>query len=359
MNGPREHDQAVERLLRQSLDTPPRGGVTDACLDAETLAAWTAGSLSGAALEDVQLHVADCPRCQEIAGTLARLSSVAPHPEPAVSSRRWLAWFVPLATATAALAIWLAVPGNVAQPPTSRELDRFEQAPPSPPAEAPVSRDRATPEQKVERREAAAPPPGEPAAPVPAEPSVSEAERSSAASQLKQEPAPAAASPDSKEAAASSDLAKNRVEAARAPAAVPTPAPAAAPTAVAASRAAVAAVASDVIMSPDPAVRWRIIGSAVQHTSNGGSTWEAVSTGFPAELTSGAAPAATVCWLVGRNGVVLLTMDGQTWRRVAFPEAVDLSAVRTVDAGGRVATVSTTDGRTFVTTDAGATWALR
>jgi hypothetical protein len=37
----------------------------------------------------------------------------------------------------------------------------------------------------------------------------------------------------------------------------------------------------------------------------------------------------------------------------------DLSGVRTVDAGGRVASVSTADGRTFVTTDAGASWVAR
>ena len=61
--------------------------------------------------------------------------------------------------------------------------------------------------------------------------------------------------------------------------------------------------------------------------------------------------------LAGRpRGVVLLTTDGRTLRRVPFPEMTDLSAVRTVDAGGRVASVSTADGRTFVTTDAGATW---
>ena len=112
-------------------------------------------------------------------------------------------------------------------------------------------------------------------------------------------------------------------------------------------------------VSPDPAVRWRILGAAVQHSSNGGSTWDAAAVGVTSELTAGTAPSATVCWLVGRNGVVLLTMDGRTWRRVPFPEITDLSGVRTVDAGGRVASVSTADGRTFVTIDAGATWTSR
>jgi photosystem II stability/assembly factor-like uncharacterized protein len=58
--------------------------------------------------------------------------------------------------------------------------------------------------------------------------------------------------------------------------------------------------------------------------------------------------------VVGKAGAVLLTTDGVTWRRVAFPEMADLSAVRATDA--RSATVSTVDGRMFTTTDGGETW---
>jgi len=79
-----------------------------------------------------------------------------------------------------------------------------------------------------------------------------------------------------------------------------------------------------------------------------------VPTGIAAVLTAGAAPTTTVCWVVGRGGVVLLTTDGRTWRRVAFPEMTDLSAVRATDA--RTASVSTADGRIFSTSDGGATW---
>jgi photosystem II stability/assembly factor-like uncharacterized protein len=52
--------------------------------------------------------------------------------------------------------------------------------------------------------------------------------------------------------------------------------------------------------------------------------------------------------------VVLLTIDGRSWRRVAFPDATDLSAVRATDA--RTASVSTADGRIFSTSDGGVTW---
>jgi photosystem II stability/assembly factor-like uncharacterized protein len=118
-----------------------------------------------------------------------------------------------------------------------------------------------------------------------------------------------------------------------------------------------AEVAAIEIISPDPMVRWRIAGSTVQRSTNGGAGWEPQSTGTATELTAGAAPSPMVCWVVGRGGVVLVSTDGRSWRRVAFPEMTDLSAVRARDA--RSASISTADGRTFSTTDAGATWAPR
>jgi photosystem II stability/assembly factor-like uncharacterized protein len=110
------------------------------------------------------------------------------------------------------------------------------------------------------------------------------------------------------------------------------------------------------ITSPDPSVRWRIGGdlSVLEHTTNGGTTWEAASIGARVDLTAGASPSPSVCWLVGRGGVVLLSTDGRTWRRMPFPEMTDLTAVQADDA--RPATVSTADARKFRTTDGGLTW---
>ena len=350
MDSPGEREQTVERLLRQSLGTPQRGGVTDACLDAETLAAWTTGGLTGSALEAVQLHVADCARCQSLAGTLARISTTIPLAEPVRPSRYWLAWFIPLTAAAAAVAVWFAVPGNLGRPVSDTELARVGGSAPAPP-----------PRADVEAKKDAVQAPNEPAAPPATDrreglvsPSAAPAaESAEARSKSDAAPQPARQEPALEGAAAKQE----------APSAAAPPAAAAAPLAerasVARSALSTANIAAPDIVSPDPAIRWRILGAAVQHSSNGGSTWEAAPVGVAAELTAGAAPAATVCWLVGRNGLVLLTTDGRTWRRVPFPEMTDLSAVRTVDAGGRMASVSTTDGRTFVTTDAGATWSPR
>ena len=50
----RDRDESMERLLRQSTDAPQDSGITDACLDAEALAAMIDGGLSGPALDAAQ-----------------------------------------------------------------------------------------------------------------------------------------------------------------------------------------------------------------------------------------------------------------------------------------------------------------
>jgi photosystem II stability/assembly factor-like uncharacterized protein len=80
------------------------------------------------------------------------------------------------------------------------------------------------------------------------------------------------------------------------------------------------------------------------------------ATGVATVLVAGASPARAVCWIVGRAGVVLLSVDGATWQRRSLPEAVDLIAVRASDA--RSAVVTAIDARQFATADGGATWTL-
>jgi photosystem II stability/assembly factor-like uncharacterized protein len=78
--------------------------------------------------------------------------------------------------------------------------------------------------------------------------------------------------------------------------------------------------------------------------------------GTAGQLTASSA-AADVCWVVGRAGLVLRSIDGRTWQRITFPEMTDLSSVRATDA--RTASISTADGRTFSTANAGQTWMER
>ena len=109
----------------------------------------------------------------------------------------------------------------------------------------------------------------------------------------------------------------------------------------------------------DASARWRVVdGRTVQRSLDAGATW---ANQYSAEdgvmLTAGAAPTPTVCWLVGRAGVIVLTTDGRDWQRVKFPEPVDLTAVTSTDA--RTATVTTANGRRFLTTDGGRNWTPR
>lgn len=102
-------------------------------------------------------------------------------------------------------------------------------------------------------------------------------------------------------------------------------------------------------------VRYRILATGiVERSETGGASWERIVIEPPAFLTAGVAPSSTVCWLIGRGGVILLSTDGVRFTRVRFPDTSDLTSIRAADA--RTATVTTTDGRTFATADGGTTW---
>lgn len=316
---PRGRDETVDRLMRRTLGATKASAVTGACLDAETLAAWMDGGLSGAALDAARLHVADCARCQALVGTFARLDRALPPMAAAPrAARRWLAWLVPIAAAAAAVTLWIVVPGRspapapTAAPAAADEVSRFEPA--TPPAS---NRPLASP---APRANAAAP-----------------ERQATGVGKVAGAPAAAQAPAASKESTQQDAFS------------VATAAPRALMRAA-------AAPASPEIAAPDSSVRWRITPSGVERSTDAGTTWTATPTGITAELTAGAAASGSVCWLVGKAGVVLVSTDGQSWRRVPFPEATDLSAVRTTDAAGLAASVTTSAGRTFRTTDGGATW---
>ena len=113
------------------------------------------------------------------------------------------------------------------------------------------------------------------------------------------------------------------------------------------------------IRTPDPAVRWRVVdGRLVQRSLDAGATWaDQYRADDGVTLTAGVAPSTTACWIVGRAGAIVRTIDGRAWQRVRFPEPLDFTAVVAGDA--RTATVTAADGRQFATTDGGTTWTRR
>jgi hypothetical protein len=338
VNDSRDRDAAVDRALRRARRTPSAPIEPIGCLDAETVAAWLDGGLRGPALDVAQAHVARCPRCQALVGAAVRSEPAERPARGRQTTRQWWGWLVPVAAA-AAVAIWIAVPHRPAVAPAPTARSATGQA-----ANGPAEAKGGAPAEIA----SAAPPP-----------------RAAGGMQLREaaKKGPVGAGP---RAVTDALAAAQAPKAAPLPSppppkpAAPAPRPAAAPAAETAARlmpqAAPAGRPSPVVQvrSPDSAVRWRLSAGSVERSTDAGSSWEAVAGAAGADLLAGAAPSATVCWLVGRGGVVLRSTDGRTLQRVSFPEATDLSAVTATDQ--QHATVTAANGRQFRTSDGGRTW---
>jgi Photosynthesis system II assembly factor YCF48/Putative zinc-finger len=319
-----DHEQPVDRLLRRTMRGGAGSGATGGCLDAETLAAWVDGALPKDRAAAAEAHASACDRCQAMLATLVR--SLPPPVREPWWRRHWFAALVPLTAGAAAIAIWVAAPNA----PVPNAPVHIEQKPP--PAAEPQPR-------------------AAPSAPAPEErPSFRDRfDRATAREQR----APAAP-PAAVDRAGAADAKLRNEQAAGAPA-PPPPAAASAPssyeTATASSRQARVVQ----IAPPDSPVRWRIGASGmVQRSADAGATWETVATGVAEDLTAAASPSSTVCWIVGRAGTILLSTDGRQFRAIGFPEPVDLAGIEAAD--NAAATVTTSDGRRFRTSDGGLTW---
>lgn len=422
---PDKRDRSIEILLRQRRESDVASDVSPQCLDAEALAAWMEGTLTGNALTDAEAHAAGCARCQALLASMARTM-----PEP--DARAWwqvlsAKWLVPVAAVATALLVWVVVgqspepapqpaptavapadsprasaaepaepaaqgqngqpladsrvtaaadasklkketeerqagsaggSGQLAQPkaaPKPQRLDALDKT-----ADAMSPQFRARSEGPTEAARSVAPAAGPPATPPPSPaappPSAAQQQQLTPPASQQAQAAPVIPLPPVAEAVTITSEAPSKPAAGRG---------GGAGGGVAGGRVAFGAISD--IRSPQSDYRWRIVPPAgIQRSVDGGVTWSVVDP-VPAKdaaaqrsseivLTSGASPSRDVCWIVGRAGVVLLTTDGATWQRRPIPDAADLAAVRAVDA--RSATVTTTDGRQFVTADGGVTWTL-
>jgi len=114
----------------------------------------------------------------------------------------------------------------------------------------------------------------------------------------------------------------------------------------------------NIITTPDPKVLWRIVaGTSVELSKDRGATWkkQQLRSFEPnPQITVGYAPTAKICWLVGRDGVIILTRDAAHW--VPIPPPVNTDFVGVTAQDNFSATVTTADGRKFSTDDAGDHW---
>ncbi len=362
-----DRDRAIEAMLRQTLRGSTAAESRDRCLDADTLAAWIDGDLKAADVAAAEGHLSTCARCQAMVAALVRATPVVQQAVP-WWRRGWvIGSLVPLTAGAVAIAIWIASPDTTRNSAPAQDVPAVEaKAPVAPPsstvavkapaaATAPPSADGSSLNQV-----AAAPQKPAAFADRRSAPPASEARSDAADRERAKEKDDIAKSPRRDEGFAAP--APSAARAAAAPAAPPA---AAAADALGARGALVLdqqtvlkhAVTATEVLSPNPSIRWRIGASgSIERSGNGATTWARSSSGVTEDLTAGAAPSPTVCWIVGRRGTVLLSIDGLQWRRLAFPESVDLVAVQASDASA--ATVTTADNRRFRTADSGQTWTL-
>lgn len=283
--------------------------VTSSCLDAETIAAWVDGGLDDASVAAAEAHASTCERCQAI---LAAVAKTTPAVVAETRPFRIPAWWYPIAAGAAAAVIWMIVP----------EQREIATAPPSPAAVREVA-------------------PSQPPAAAPKENVPAPAARDQLAASAKK-PAAAKNNEQPRQSAQDSKLKDQAAVEAQVAAAEPAqgaraarmapPAPAApAPMLQKAER----FEARADVASPDGSKRWRF--------ADYGDT-----------ITGGSAVSSTVCWLIGRGGLVMLTTNGTSFEHVDLPDRVDVVAITATDA--KSAIVTTADGRRFQTGDGGRNW---
>ena len=107
-----------------------------------------------------------------------------------------------------------------------------------------------------------------------------------------------------------------------------------------------------IILAPEP-YAWRVWPHGkIEFSFDSGRSWEQQKRGVTTDLTAG-----KVCWIVGKAGTVLLTTElGSHWKKLAPPADEDLEGVNAED-GKRASVWTVGHKHSFVTNDAGATWA--
>jgi Photosynthesis system II assembly factor YCF48 len=362
LEAPHKDSDAFDSILTSKLINAPFGTAHD-CPDASILAAFYDATLAPLDRARMQGHIDACARCQAALAAIARAADDADRalaPKPAFEWRRRLSFGLPAAAAAAIALVIVVRARNVAQPPSN------ELALNSAPAQA----------VQALAPQAMAPAPGAGAAEPDAlqHQALARAESANggaaAFSNSPMPPAPPPAAPPASAGASS----RSAMSAAALGGFVRRQefAAANAPMGAAASSFVVAQEAtptmqdtahrppntSFTVESPDSLATWVIgPGGSIVKRTHSGRTFTQTS-GVNVELLAASAPSPKDCWIVGRKGTVLRTRDGgRYWENVLSPTTADIVHVRAADAHNAV--IRTAEGKSYATTDGGATWNLQ
>ena len=108
------------------------------------------------------------------------------------------------------------------------------------------------------------------------------------------------------------------------------------------------------ISPPDRSTGWQVGKNGMIMRRDPDGRTHPQRSGVSTDLTAGAAPSSTVCWIVGRSGTIIRTIDGEHWELLASPTGDNLVAVASDSADH--ALVTTASGQNFATSDGGTSW---
>jgi len=120
---------------------------------------------------------------------------------------------------------------------------------------------------------------------------------------------------------------------------------------------------SALLKAPSSSILWGVgIGGFIERSTDAGKTWVLQMSPSREDWLAGAAVSQTLCWIVGRNGAIARTTDGENWQSVAPPAVFTGADGKLPDwtniaaRNAQSATIVASDGRSFATADGGATW---
>jgi hypothetical protein len=120
------------------------------------------------------------------------------------------------------------------------------------------------------------------------------------------------------------------------------------------------------LKAPSGSSLWRAgKGGAIERSIDAGKTWASQASPSQEDWLAGAVVSDAVCWLVGRNGAIARTTDGEHWVSVAPPPQTAGVAGKLPEWAGITArdaqsvTITASDGRHFATQDGGRTWQIQ
>jgi hypothetical protein len=182
---PQLRDELLARLLTDALHAPAANVTATAtapitpatqdavCPDAETIAAYADHSLATEEMAQLDIHFADCARCQQILAALAVSSDESPVPKVALAPTpiriprpapipaqptRWR-WLAPAAGIAAAVALWFVLRPAPSSQNIGSQIDAKNEAPVTQaPAAPPTNQDTAQNNSEIAEANIPSPP---------------------------------------------------------------------------------------------------------------------------------------------------------------------------------------------------------